>query len=197
MTHERNEANRQRAVAHAALDAVAALLFVPLQHLGYERAKEVLCEHVEELYQQRTAARNEEFTIATAEMRAERAEQERDALRAEVATLTQERDEARADTASISADVDELRSQASRSVVVLVPIRNVFAAIRATKNNGAIELPGGKVDEGESTLAAARREASEELGVPVSVNPCALGEFLHVFRGRLWRCEAFLGEAVG
>lgn len=98
--------------------------------------------------------------------------------------------------AEARAELEALGAQAARSVAVLVPTYSDFAAIRSAKH-GAIELPGGKVEEGESTLDAARREAAEELGVPVEVDPRSLGTFLHVFRGRLWLCEAFLGNIHG
>lgn len=98
---------------------------------------------------------------------------------------------------SAAEELSRLRAAAFQAVAVVVPIRpgGPFAAIRTRRG---IELPGGKVEPGETTLAAARREAREELGVPLTDRPLVpLGEFLHVFEGRLWNCCAFVGDLGG
>ena len=77
------------------------------------------------------------------------------------------------------------------------PEGTLFAAILANKHNRAVELPGGKVEKGETPYDAARREAEEELGVPATLAVFPLGEFLHVFEGRLWLATAFLGDLQG
>ncbi len=94
-------------------------------------------------------------------------------------------------------ELEALRCAASKSVAVVVPSCNVFAAILSNKHGRGVELPGGRVEDGESTFEAARREAHEELGVPVKVSPIALGEFMHVFEGRLWCCTAYAGDIEG
>ena len=73
----------------------------------------------------------------------------------------------------------------------------MFAAIRALDHNRAVELPAGKVGDGESAYDAAVREGEEELGVPVAVRVVPLGEFLHRFGGEWWCCTAFLGDLEG
>lgn len=51
----------------------------------------------------------------------------------------------------------------SASVVI---IRNgKIAAIRSAKHNGALELPGGKSEPGETPMQNAARECVEEIGV--------------------------------
>lgn len=94
-------------------------------------------------------------------------------------------------------ELEALRCAASKSVAVVVPRFGVFAAILSNKHNRGVELPGGRVEDGESTFEAARREAHEELGVPVKVSPLPLSEFLHVFEGRLWCCTAYSGDLEG
>lgn len=118
------------------------------------------------------------------------------ALHARVAELTAERDEAHAELAALTA-------AAGQSVVVLCPIRpgGPFAALRSRRGAGgpAFELPGGKIEPGEGTFDAARREVHEELGAPLAhQRPLVpLGEFLHVYGGRLWNAHAFLGDLGG
>mgnify|MGYP006383530487 CR=1 FL=1 len=86
---------------------------------------------------------------------------------------------------------------ARRSVALVIPRCGVFAAIRALDHNRAVELPAGKVGDGESAYDAAVREGEEELGVPVAVRVVPLGEFLHRFGGEWWCCTAFLGDLEG
>jgi len=100
------------------------------------------------------------------------------------------------DCAEAHEELLALRREAAQAVAVVVPRFNLFVAIIAAKNGGAIELPGGKVEPGESTYEAARREAYEEVGVPVTIG-AQLGTFLHVHRGRLWCCTAYLGDLHG
>jgi len=58
----------------------------------------------------------------------------------------------------------------------------VLAALRAPgdKRGGLWELPGGKVEPGESDDAALVREITEELGVPIAVHE-RLGESVHAY----------------
>ncbi len=86
-----------------------------------------------------------------------------------------------------------------RSVVVLIPCGDRFAAIRSRKHGGAVELPGGKVELGESDAEAARREVFEEVGPVLRHDaPLApLGVFEHTFGGVAWECAAFLGVDSG
>lgn len=51
------------------------------------------------------------------------------------------------------------------SVCVFIPRGDRFAAIRSTKHEYRPEVPGGKLAEGETHDAAARREVFEEVGV--------------------------------
>jgi 8-oxo-dGTP diphosphatase len=85
------------------------------------------------------------------------------------------------------------QAPASSRVVVGValtdPAGRVLAARRPT---GGWELPGGKVEPGESEPAAAVRECAEELGVRVEVDarlpgsqPCGAGYLLRVWTGRI------------
>ncbi len=59
---------------------------------------------------------------------------------------------------------------------------------------GKINGPGGKVEEGETPLAAAIRETQEEIGV-TPVAPELRGELSFVFRGGpTWQCLVFLAH---
>ncbi len=60
----------------------------------------------------------------------------------------------------------------------------VLAALRPAGKalGGFWELPGGKVEAGESDEGALRRELEEELGVQLQVGPC-FGEDLHPHDG--------------
>ena len=98
------------------------------------------------------------------------------------------------------AELDALAASARQSACVVIPVRpgGPYAAVRSRKHRGAIELPGGKVEPGETPRAAARREVREELGVEMmSERTASLGTFLHVFEGRVWCAHAFLGEVAG
>lgn len=104
----------------------------------------------------------------------------------------------------LRAEMNIVRAGALRGSVVLIPRfgasdteRTLFAAILARKNNRAVELPGGKPERGESAYDAAKREAEEELGVPVEVAVVPLGEFLHIYEGRVWLCTAYEGDLHG
>jgi len=55
------------------------------------------------------------------------------------------------------------------------------------------EVPGGKVEEGESPTEAAKREAEEEIGVEVELDrPFFSGEFQH--RDEIFLWHAYLSE---
>ena len=116
-----------------------------------------------------------------------------DALRATLETAQRE-------GAAMEAELSALEATALQSACVVIPIRpgGPYAAVRSRKHRGAIELPGGKVEPGETPRAAARREVREELGVEMmSERTASLGTFLHVFEGRVWCAHAFLGEVAG
>lgn len=91
----------------------------------------------------------------------------------------------------------DLVDGARPSVAVLAPRGDRFAAICQRKRAGRVELPGGKVEEGEDAETAALREASEELGVPVVGPLVRLGQFLHVVGDVLWHCTAFVANVDG
>lgn len=52
-----------------------------------------------------------------------------------------------------------------RSVCVLLPHGDYWAAILATKHGHRVEVPGGKVEPGETPEQAAERECREECGI--------------------------------
>lgn len=57
------------------------------------------------------------------------------------------------------------------------------------------EVPGGKIEDGESPTSAAVREAQEEIGVKVELRkPFYSGEFQHNEELFLWHC--YLAEIV-
>ena len=70
-------------------------------------------------------------------------------------------------------DLPELRSQASTPAAVLIAITDrtnpgVILTVRREHlrtHAGQVAFPGGRIDEGEDALAAALREADEELGL--------------------------------
>ena len=93
------------------------------------------------------------------------------------------------------------RPEVRRGVVMLVERDGRFAAIRSAKHGGAVELPGGKLHDGEPPAEAAMREAREEVGLAVNVLQ-GLGDFLHKHEGTWWCAHAFVavgaeGDLVG
>lgn len=78
--------------------------------------------------------------------------------------------------APLEGDLPELRSQASVAAAVLVAITDrsepgVILTLRREHmrtHAGQVAFPGGRVDDGEDTIAAALREAREELGLDPS-----------------------------
>lgn len=90
--------------------------------------------------------------------------------------------------------------EARSSVVVVIPSGwGRYAAIRSRKHGGAIELPGGKVDPGESDVEAARRETWEEVGHALAHGAPLqrLGVIEHSHDGVRWSTSAFLGAYSG
>lgn len=72
-----------------------------------------------------------------------------------------------------------------------------FLLISRRRRDGALVLPGGRIDAHERPDLAARREAAEEAGVEVRVEQF-VGEYLHAKRdGRQIPTAVFLGRAVG
>jgi len=71
-----------------------------------------------------------------------------------------------------------------------------IAAVRNTKRGGSIELPGGKVEPGESPADAARRELREEAGVE-AFGLFWLGDFEHAFGGVPWCAHVYVAEIGG
>ena len=75
--------------------------------------------------------------------------------------------------APIAGDLPELRADAEISAAVLVAVTEreepgLLLTVRRDDlrtHAGQIAFPGGRVDEGEDAVAAALREASEELGI--------------------------------
>ncbi len=53
--------------------------------------------------------------------------------------------------------------------IILTPDRRIVL-VSASRTTGALVLPGGAVDEGETLPQAARREAREECGVEVTID---------------------------
>lgn len=91
------------------------------------------------------------------------------------------------------------REETRRSVAVLIPRFGLFAAIRSRKNGDNYELPGGKVEPGESDVEAARRETYEEVGpiLAYATPLLSLGTFEHQHHGETWSCEVFVGQHSG
>lgn len=71
-----------------------------------------------------------------------------------------------------------------------------IAAVRNTKRGGSIELPGGKVEPGESYADAARRELREEAGVEAH-GLFWLGDFHHGFDSVPWCAHVYVAEIGG
>jgi 8-oxo-dGTP diphosphatase len=97
--------------------------------------------------------------------------------------------------------VPETRSTTRRSVVVVIPgAGGRYAAIRSAKHGGAIELPGGKVDPGESDVEAARRETWEEVGHALALHAKPLRHLCvieHSYAGVQWSTVVFVGAWSG
>lgn len=85
-----------------------------------------------------------------------------------------------------------------RHSVAVVARRNdgSIAAVRNTKHGGSIELPGGKVEPGESYADAARRELREEAGVE-ALGLFWLGDFHHDFDSVPWCAHVYVAEIGG
>ena len=77
----------------------------------------------------------------------------------------------------LDGDLPELRSRATVPAAVLIAITDraepgVILTVRREHmrtHAGQVAFPGGRIDEGEDALAAALREAHEELGLPPDV----------------------------
>lgn len=77
----------------------------------------------------------------------------------------------------LEGDLPELRSQASVPAAVLIAMTDrtdpgVILTVRREHlrtHAGQVAFPGGRIDEGEDAVAAALREADEELGLSPSV----------------------------
>lgn len=70
------------------------------------------------------------------------------------------------------------------------------AAVQNMKRGGSLELPGGKVEPGESYADAARRELREEAGVEAH-GLFWLGDFLHGFDNIPWHAHVYVAEIGG
>ncbi|HUF60864.1 MAG TPA: SMC-Scp complex subunit ScpB [Verrucomicrobiales bacterium] len=83
-----------------------------------------------------------------------------------------------------------------RSVLVFVRKDDQVLLIRKKRGFGAgkVNAPGGKIDEGESPLEAALREAEEEAGI-VPLEPAPVGELFFQFTdGLSIHCTVFLAK---
>jgi 8-oxo-dGTP pyrophosphatase MutT (NUDIX family) len=80
------------------------------------------------------------------------------------------------------------------SACVIIPRADHIAAILSEKHGGAPELPGGKLDAGESAEDAARREVREEMGVEVSdLVSLMVMDVAIPSRAQVHRCTVFAG----
>jgi len=86
------------------------------------------------------------------------------------------------------------RPEVRRGAVMLLERDGRFAAIRSAKHGGAVELPGGKLREGEPPAEAAMREAREEVGLEIHFL-MGLGDFLHKHEDEWWCAHAFFATA--
>lgn len=77
------------------------------------------------------------------------------------------------------------------AVTILVERRGKFAALIHYKRH-RVEIPGGKIDPGESAIAAARRELREESGLVATrlVRLCTIQVGDHL-------CVVYSGRATG
>jgi 8-oxo-dGTP diphosphatase len=74
---------------------------------------------------------------------------------------------------------------------VIIEDKNILLLYREDEQHW--EVPGGKVEDGESPTDAAEREATEEIGVAVSLEkPFYTGEFQH--DGEIFVWHAYLAE---
>lgn len=87
----------------------------------------------------------------------------------------------------------DLDGEVPLSCAVVIPRDGRFAALRQVKRAGRIEVPGGKVAQGEHPEAAARREVYEEVGLHVThLVPLHVGS-----DGGGYRAHVFLAQAIG
>jgi 8-oxo-dGTP pyrophosphatase MutT (NUDIX family) len=91
------------------------------------------------------------------------------------------------------------------AVRAFIPYRDGFVFVRrsnSSTNNGLWELPGGKVDHGQTSLEAAVAETEQETGLiiepvlgPFSVNEYLISDGKHA--GQHYRSVCVLGRVIG